>query len=70
MSRLLAPVVGIAGLLALVVGLGWAEWDMATMAGVGLVGYGVLGLVLAAGIVAVQEASALRVRRRGALPRR
>ncbi len=47
MGRWLAPLVGVVGLLALVVGVVWAELDMSTMGGVPLAGAGVV-LVLAA----------------------
>ena len=67
MSRWLAPLVGIVGLLTLVVGMAWAEWNMDTMGGVPLVFSGVLLLVLAGVIAAGQEVSA---RHRQAVPRR
>ena len=51
---------GVLGLLVLVVGLVWAERDMGSMNGVGLVGIGVLGLVLGAVLVGVHEGATRR----------
>jgi hypothetical protein len=65
MSRLLAPIAGVLGLLALVGGIVWAELDMTTTNGVGLAGLGALGLLLGAVVAGVHEAAG---RRRG-LPR-
>jgi hypothetical protein len=67
MGRWLAPLVGVVGLLALVVGMVWAELDRASMGGVGVVGSGVLLLVVAGGLAAVVEGL---TRRRHPLPRR
>ncbi len=65
MGRWLAPLVGVVGLLALAVGLVWAELDWTTMGGVLLVGVGA-GLVLVAGaLAAVVEGL---TRHRNALP--
>ena len=55
MGRWLAPLVGVVGLLALVVGMVWTELDKGSMAGVGMVGSGVLLLVVAGGLAAVVE---------------
>jgi hypothetical protein len=55
MGRWLAPLVGVVGLLVLVVGMVWTELDMGSMAGVGMVGSGVLLLVVAGGLAAVVE---------------
>jgi apolipoprotein N-acyltransferase len=56
MGRLLAPLAGVVGLLMLVVGLVWAEIDVATMGGMGLVGLGVLVLIGAVLLAAASEA--------------
>ncbi len=66
MSRWLAPLVGVVGLLALVVGVVWADLDMSTMGGVQLAGAGVV-LVLAATVLAASVD--VSTRRRDALPR-
>ena len=66
MSRWLPPLVGVVGLLALVVGVVWAELDMSTMGGVPLAGAGVV-LVLAATVLAASVE--ISTRRRDALPR-
>ncbi|MGY1633296.1 hypothetical protein ACI784_16475 [Geodermatophilus sp. SYSU D01186] len=58
MGRWLAPLAGVVGLLMLVVGLVWAEIDLATTGGMGLVGLGVLVLIGAALLAAVTEALA------------
>lgn len=58
MSRWVAPVVGAVSLLVLFAGLVRAETEQATTAGVSLVFWGVLGLVLAgAGAGAVELAA-------------
>lgn len=67
MGRWLAPLVGVLGLLALVVGVVWAEVDEGSMAGVHVVGSGALALVVAGGLAAVIEGV---TRRRHPLPRR
>ena len=66
MSRWLAPLVGVVGLLALVVGVVWAELDMSTMGGVPLAGAGVVLVLAATVLAAFVEVS---TRRRDALPR-
>jgi hypothetical protein len=55
MGRWLAPLVGVVGLLALVVGIVWTELDEGSMGGVGVVGSGALLLVVAGGLAAVVE---------------
>jgi hypothetical protein len=67
MGRWLAPLVGVLGLLALVVGVVWTEVDRSSMLGVGLVGAGALLLVVAGGLAAAIEGL---TRRRHPLPRR
>ncbi|MGY1712646.1 hypothetical protein ACI8AC_24360 [Geodermatophilus sp. SYSU D00758] len=54
MTRWLAPLFGLAGLLALAVGITWAELDN-TAINTGLVGLGALGLLLGLAVVAVHE---------------
>ncbi|SET20223.1 hypothetical protein [Geodermatophilus poikilotrophus] len=66
MGRWLAPLVGVVGLLALVVGMAWAELDKSTINGVPLVGAGGVLLLAAAIVAASAEVS---TRRRDALPR-
>ena len=66
MGRWLAPLVGVVGLLALVVGIVWAELDRSTLGGVPLVGVGGVLLVVAAVLVAPVEVS---TRRRHPQPR-
>ena len=66
MGRWLAPLVGVVGLLALVVGMAWAELDKSTINGVPLVGAGGVLLLAAAILAASAEVS---TRRRDALPR-
>jgi apolipoprotein N-acyltransferase len=63
MGRWLAPLAGVVGLLMLLVGLVWAEIDVATMGGMGLVGIGVLVLIGAVLLAAVHEALSHTVRR-------
>jgi hypothetical protein len=58
--------VGVVGLLALVVGMAWAELDKSTINGVPLVGAGGVLLLAAAIVAASAEVS---TRRRDALPR-
>ncbi|NEK57093.1 hypothetical protein GCU56_04300 [Geodermatophilus sabuli] len=73
MSRWLAPLAGVVGLLTLVVGIAWAEFDVTSMAGLDLVGFGVLALLLAAAVAGAHEGAALLARRRRAVaghPRR
>ena len=67
MGRWLAPLVGALGLLALVVGVVWAEVDKGSMAGVRVVGLGALALVVAGGLAAAVEGL---TRHRHPLPRR
>ena len=67
MSRWLAPLVGVVGLLALVVGVVWAELDMSTMGGVPLAGAGVVLVLAATVLAAVVEGL---TRHRNAVPRR
>ena len=67
MGRWLAPVVGVVGLLALVAGVVWTELDRVSMAGVGVVGSGVVLLVVAGGMAAVVEGL---TRHRNPLPHR
>ncbi|MGY1620999.1 hypothetical protein ACI789_02235 [Geodermatophilus sp. SYSU D00965] len=55
MCKVWAAVVGVAGLLALVGGVVWAEIDMASMTGPALVGLGALLLVAAATLCGVKE---------------
>jgi hypothetical protein len=62
MVRVLAPLLGLVGLLCLVVGLVWAELELHTMAGVRLVGLGVVGLLLGAALVGLHELAAARRR--------
>jgi hypothetical protein len=62
MSRWLAPIAGVLGLLVLVVGIIWAELDLTTTNGVSLVVLGALGLLLGAVLAGVHESAA---RRRG-----
>ncbi|SFL34365.1 hypothetical protein [Geodermatophilus ruber] len=64
MSRWLAPVAGAVGLLALVVGLVWAELDMTSMSGVGLVGLGAVGLLLGAAVAGVRQGAEVLARHR------
>ncbi len=66
MSRWLPPLVGVVGLLALVVGVVWAELDMSTMGGVPLAGAGAVQVLAATVLAAAVEVS---TRRRDALPR-
>lgn len=66
MSRWLAPLVGVVGLLTLVVGITWAELDESSMAGVGVVGFGAALLILAGGLAAAVESM---TRRHHPLPR-
>jgi len=66
MGRWLAPLVGVVGLLALVVGVVWAELDMSTMGGVPLVGAGAVLLVVAGVLAAAVEGL---TRHRHPLPR-
>ena len=66
MSRWLAPLVGVVGLLALVGGMVWAELDMSTMGGVPLAGAGAVLVLAATVLAAFVEVS---TRRRDALPR-
>ena len=66
MGRWLAALVGVVGLLALVVGVVWAELDMETMGGVSLAGAGGVLLLVAAVVAASVEGAD---RRRDALPR-
>ncbi|WP_158550735.1 hypothetical protein [Geodermatophilus sp. TF02-6] len=68
MSRWLAPLLGAVGLLTLVVGIVWAEWDAASMGGVSVVGCGAVLLAAAGGIAAVHEGVVRR--RRRPVPRR
>ena len=65
MSRWLAPVVGVVGLLTLVGGVVWAELDMRTMGGVPLVGVGGVLLVAAAVVAAFVEVTDRRRHRLG-----
>ena len=65
MSRWLAPVVGVVGLLTLVGGVVWAELDMRTMGGVPLVGVGGVLLVAAAVLAACVEVADRRRHRLG-----
>ncbi|RFU21205.1 hypothetical protein [Geodermatophilus marinus] len=58
-TRWLAPLFGVAGLLALAVGIVWAELDN-TAVNAGLVGLGALGLLLGLAVVAVHEGVARR----------
>ncbi|MBB3086599.1 hypothetical protein [Geodermatophilus sabuli] len=64
MGRWLAPLVGVVGLLMLVVGLVWAEIDVATTGGMGLVGLGVLVLLGAVLIAGAHEGLTQLARRR------
>jgi hypothetical protein len=66
MSRLLAPLIAIAGLVALVVGSAWAELEVTSMGGVRLVGVGALALLVAATIAGLHEGAARAARRRRA----
>ncbi len=66
MSRWLAPLLGVVGLLALAVGVVWAELDMSTMAGVPLAGAGAVLVLAATVLAAVVEG---QTRRRDALSR-
>jgi apolipoprotein N-acyltransferase len=63
MGRWLAPLAGVVGLLMLLVGLVWAEIDVASMGGMGLVGIGVLVLIGAVLVAAVHETLSHTVRR-------
>lgn len=67
MGRVLAPVLGVVGLVALVVGVLWAELDRSTMGGVPLVGVGGALLLAAAALAASVEGAA---HRRHPLPHR
>ncbi|TFV63788.1 hypothetical protein E4P41_03450 [Geodermatophilus sp. DF01-2] len=67
MGRWLVPLMGVVGLLTLVVGVVWAEFDRGSMGGVGVVGYGALLLVVAAAAAVAVEAQG---RRRPTSPRR
>ncbi len=60
--RVLAPLLGVVGLVCLVAGLAWAELDLHTMAGVWLVAVGALALLLGAAVVGVAELGHLRRR--------
>ncbi|MFW3172057.1 hypothetical protein [Geodermatophilus sp. CPCC 206100] len=64
MSRLLAPLIAIVGLVALAVGLVWAELEVTSMGGVRLVGVGALALLAAAALAGVHESGARASRRR------
>ena len=55
MVRVLAPLVGVVGFVLLVVGLAWAQVDVRTMAGVRLVWFGAIGLLLGAALVGLHE---------------
>jgi hypothetical protein len=55
MGRWFAPLLGVVGLLALVVGVVWAELDMSTMAGVPLAGAGAVLVLTATVLAAVVE---------------
>lgn len=55
MGRVLAPVLGVVGLVVLVVGVLWAELDRSTMGGVPLVGVGGALLLAAAAVAASVE---------------
>ncbi|MGY1636610.1 hypothetical protein ACI78V_08140 [Geodermatophilus sp. SYSU D00742] len=70
MGRWLAPLAGVVGLLVLVVGLVWAELDVATTGGMGLVGLGVLVLVVATFVACAQEGLTHLARRRHPTVRR
>jgi flagellin-like protein len=65
MGRWLAPSVGVVGLVALVVGVVWAELDVHTMGGVPLAGVGGVLLLVAVVVAAATEVAA---RRRNSLP--
>ncbi|MGY1824290.1 hypothetical protein [Geodermatophilus sp. SYSU D00079] len=56
MGRWLVALAGAVGLLVLVVGLVWAELDVASTGGMGLVGLGVLVLLGAALVAGAAEA--------------
>lgn len=55
MGRVLAPVLGVVGLVVLVVGVLWAELDRSTMGGVPLVGVGGALFLAAAAVAASVE---------------
>ncbi len=67
MTRWLAPLLGVVGLLMLVAGMVWIELDKGSMGGVGLIGAGLLVVVLAILLAAVVE---VVTRRRPSLRRR
>lgn len=62
MGRWLAPLIGAVGLLVLAVGMTWAELDLTSMNGVGMVGVGALLLVLAGVLAAAVESATRRHR--------
>jgi hypothetical protein len=66
MCRKWAAAVGVVGLIALVVGVVWAELDMATMSGPALVGIGALLLVAAAALCGAKEGLDALIRHRHA----
>lgn len=70
MSRWIAPIAGAVSLLVLFAGLVRAETESATTAGVSLVLWGVVGLVLAGAGAGAVELSARRAPRPAAVPRR
>lgn len=60
MGRWLAPLLGMAGLVALVSGLLWAELDRGTMGGVPLVAAGAALLAAGAAVAASVESATRR----------